>query len=370
MKLVSGICETWKNCKKSHVLKVEELSRRKLTEDFEAVTSFFQGSNVQTVYNFGDSDAKHPDAEIDDEHTSNLLASPTVPSGARSKCEPVAGLSLTKRRFVSRCTVNFSKYGETHQLDVIKRKSNPELDNCQTRIIFGKTREHLFAEAKSEILRHEYRADLAEYNTCELRRQIESQEVEIGHTRTGYKQSRREQALLHEYLADREPALRDTRTRSIQKLEELKRDGEFRLEEFSTRRMVENYFKDVESVRGGQFFHVPSQPALFPLPREPGGLLSCDENLQPCIWDTHGFSGNVFGWSACEYFNNFFRNVQFKEFLCYGKCSGPSKYGETRHRKWWSRPQPILSQNGWNPQTVLQFSVLISDSWRDHRLEF
>ena len=134
----------------------------------------------------------------------------------------------------------------------------------------------MLAEAKSEILRHEYRADFAEYNICELKRQIESQEVEIGHTRTGYKQSRREQALLHEYLADRERALRDTRTRSVQKLEELKRDWEFRLEEFSRRRMVENYFKDIESIRGGQLFHVPSQPALFPLPREPGGLLGRD----------------------------------------------------------------------------------------------
>ena len=60
---------------KSHVLKIEELSRRKLTEYFEAVTSFFQGSTVLTVYNFGDN-AKYPDAEIDDVHTRNSLASP------------------------------------------------------------------------------------------------------------------------------------------------------------------------------------------------------------------------------------------------------------------------------------------------------
>ena len=80
-------------------------------------------------------------------------------------------------------------------------------------------------------------------NICELKRQIDSQAVEIGHTRTGYGQSRREQALLHEELADRERALRDTRIRSIQKLEELKRDQEFRLEELSRRRMVENHFK-------------------------------------------------------------------------------------------------------------------------------
>ena len=79
----------------------------------------------------------------------------------------------------------------------------------------GKTREQLLAEAKSEILRHEYRADLAENNICEMKRQMDSQAVEIGHSRTGYEQSRREQALLHEELADREKALRDTRIRSI-----------------------------------------------------------------------------------------------------------------------------------------------------------
>ena len=65
--------EEWQ---KSHVLKVEELSRGKMTEDFEAVTSFFQGSNVKTVDNFGDNDAKYPDAWIDDVHTRNSLASP------------------------------------------------------------------------------------------------------------------------------------------------------------------------------------------------------------------------------------------------------------------------------------------------------
>ena len=78
--------------------------------------------------------------------------------------------------------------------------------------------EQLLADAKSEILRHEYRVDLAENNTCELKRQIDSQAVEIGQTRTGYEQSRREQALLHEDLSDRERARRDTRIRSIQKL--------------------------------------------------------------------------------------------------------------------------------------------------------
>ena len=57
------------------LLKVEELSRRKLTEDFEEVNSFFQGPNVKTVYILGDKDSMYPDAEVDDEHTRNSLAS-------------------------------------------------------------------------------------------------------------------------------------------------------------------------------------------------------------------------------------------------------------------------------------------------------
>ena len=98
-----------------------------------------------------------------------------------------------------------------------KRKSNQELDNCQFRIILEREKRTVLAEAKSEILRHEYRADIAENNICELKRPIDSQAVEIGHTRTEYEQSKREQALLHEELADRERALCDSRVRSTQK---------------------------------------------------------------------------------------------------------------------------------------------------------
>ena len=92
---------------KSHVLKVEDFSRRKLTEDFEAATPFFQGSNVKTVYNFGDNDAKYPDAEVDDVHTT------TVSSGATSKCELVAGFLLTKKACFKVHSLFFSKYRET-----------------------------------------------------------------------------------------------------------------------------------------------------------------------------------------------------------------------------------------------------------------
>ena len=51
-------------------------------------------------------------------------------------------------------------------------------------------------------------------------------------------------------------------------------------------------FKDAESVRSG-LTHVPSQPALFPLPRDPGGLLNC-KNKPPETWNSQNISGNVF----------------------------------------------------------------------------
>ena len=50
-------------------------------------------------------------------------------------------------------------------------------------------------------------------------------------------------------------------------------------------------FKDAESVRSG-LSHVPSQPALLALFRDPSGMLS-RKDKPPDIRGTHGFSGNV-----------------------------------------------------------------------------
>ena len=100
-------------------------------------------------------------------------------------------------------------------------------------------------------------------------------------------------------------------------MEELKRVQELRVDESSGRRLIEHqdtineltvriqelqnevncmndsrYFEDVESVRSG-LSHVPSQPALLPPYRDPGGMLS-RKDKPPDIWDTHGISGHVF----------------------------------------------------------------------------
>ena len=261
---------------KSNERKVEEISRSKLTEDFEAVTSFFQGSNVKTIYNFGDNDAKYPDAEIDDVHTGNSLASALF----LQEREPSASLFQAFTHKEKACFNVHSQFLASKEKPVTgchkKRKSNQELENCQIRIILERQGNNCSQKQNPRSWNMKTERILPKIWFCELKRQTDSQAVEIGHTRTRYEQSRREQALLHKEVADRERALRDTRIWSIQKLEDLKRDQDFRLEEFSVRKLVENHFKDVESVRSGQLFHVPNEQTLFPPPREPRGLLSRD----------------------------------------------------------------------------------------------
>ena len=111
--------------------------------------------------------------------------------------------------------------------------------------------------------------------------------------------------------------------KSLNEMEELKRFQGSTFDEFSRRRLIENQdtileltakiqelqndvnclkdsrdFKDAESVRSG-LSHVPSQLALLPLFRDPGGMLCSSLGMPsrndgpPSIWDTHGFSGNV-----------------------------------------------------------------------------
>ena len=118
--------------------------------------------------------------------------------------------------------------------------------------------------------------------------------------------------------------LREAHVKSLNEMEELKRVQESRVDEFSRGRLIEDQdtvneltariqelqnqvncmndsrgFQDAESVRSGQS-HVASQPVFFPPHPDPGGMLSRSLGMPsrndrpPDIWDTHGFSGNVF----------------------------------------------------------------------------
>ena len=151
----------------------------------------------------------------------------------------------------------------------------------------------------------------------ELTEIIDSQRMEIDHIITGCDQARRDQLLLKEELSEQNRALRETRIRNMRDMEELQKSHVSQVEELSRRKLTEDQntivelrariqelqnevncmngsrdFKDAESVRSGPS-HAPSQPALFPSYRDPGGLLS--RNNQPSdIWNSQGISGNVF----------------------------------------------------------------------------
>ena len=118
--------------------------------------------------------------------------------------------------------------------------------------------------------------------------------------------------------------LREGHENSLSEMEELKRFQSSTFDTFARRRLVEDQdtileltgkiqdlqneincmndsrdFQDAESVRSGQS-HVTSQPVFFPPHPDPGGMQSRSVGMPsrndgpPSIWDTHGFSGNVF----------------------------------------------------------------------------
>ena len=68
-------------------------------------------------------------------------------------------------------------------------------------------------------------------------------------------------------------------------------------------------------VRSGQS-HVTSQPSLFPIFLNPGGMLSRSLGMPsrndgpPSIWDTHGKSGNVFCKSNSVFFSTLSERVK------------------------------------------------------------
>ena len=174
------------------------------------------------------------------------------------------------------------------------------MENERIRILLEGQKEQILAEVRTE-----------------LNGIIESQRREIDHTIAGDEQLRRDQLLIQEELSEQNRDLREAHIKSLHEMAELKRVQELRIDEFSIRRLIENQdtineltariqelqnevncmndsrdFKDAESVRSGPS-HVPSQPALFPPYRDPGGLLSRSDK-PPDILNTHGFSGNVF----------------------------------------------------------------------------
>ena len=210
-----------------------------------------------------------------------------VPTGERSKCWPTTSLSLFPRKL----SVQVESRHIFRQRRHITRTPNRSLFRFSdpeeaARTVLEEQRDHQLAEAKSEILKQMCKVDALDVCVREFHRQAHSNRVELDSENCGYEESRREQAQLHEELAQRGEALRDTRIRNIHEVEELKRAQELLIDEFPVHKLRES----PETIHKGSLHKykkykkgwiiwltlisdVPSQPAVIPSPRS---MLSCD----------------------------------------------------------------------------------------------
>ena len=266
------------------------------------------------------------DAELDDETIGKALSSPLF---IQEREEPAdrrqAYHSYEESLLPAQSFFTHTRTGRpVHELRSCRQKPSREMKNETIRILHERQKEQILDDFRAEIEKHEFQADSDRRSIQELNGIIESQRREIDHTIAGVKQLRRHQLHLHEQLSEQNRDLREAQKKSLNEMEELKRFQGSRFDEFSRRRLIENQdtiheltariqelqnevnclndsrdFKDAESVSSG-LSHGPSQPALLPPFRDPGGMLSRSVGMlsrndkPPDIWDTHGMSGNVF----------------------------------------------------------------------------
>ena len=111
-------------------------------------------------------------------------------------------------------------------MNLLIRVSN--LANVATSLFDG-NRDHLLAEARSELMKQEYKVE--SLNTCTS--ELQQQTLSGWNWRDAYfgcAESRREQVRVHEEeLVMKEKALRDTQIRSMHEMVELKRAQELRV---------------------------------------------------------------------------------------------------------------------------------------------
>ena len=133
-----------------------------------------------------------------------------------------------------------------------------------------------------------------------------------------------ERRILREELLRQQQDFREVHQQDLIKMKELQKFQNSTFDEFIRQKFIEDQkiimelsgrlqelqnevncmndskdFQDAESVRSGNS-HVTSRPVSFPSHPIPEGLLRpsfvspCRKEGPPCIWDTHGISGNVF----------------------------------------------------------------------------
>ena len=280
----------------------------------------------------------------------------TVLSGARSKCEPVAGLHSQRESFFN----VHSQFLASMEKPVTgchkKHKSNHELDNCQIRIIVGKAREQLLAEAKSEILRREYRADLAENNICDLKRHWFSSSGNWAYSNRVWTVQTRTSSTSRRIGRSRTSTSRYSYEKysKVGRIEE--RSGISTQGIFDKKNGRTSFLKRCR---------ICPQWAIISRSQATSVISSSSwtrRTAEP--WLKLAVKSLVLAWHFRKRFWMVYMRVlpttysgmlNSTDFSIAGNIPVQSKYEETRNRKWLSRPQSILSQNGQNPKQLFNF---------------
>ena len=160
-----------------------------------------------------------------------------------------------------------------------------------------------------------------------------------------------DQQLLQGQLLQQNLELREAHQRSLTEMEELRKFQSSTFDTIARRKLVEDQdtilelsgrvqelqnetncmndskdFQDAESMRSGNS-HVTSRPVSFPLLPITEGMLRhsfvtpSSREGPPSIWDTHGFSGNVFCKSTCIFISSLSSRIESVEFIDRGAAS-------------------------------------------------
>ena len=169
-----------------------------------------------------------PESDLDDEQIRNMLASPLYLQVREASADRSRVHHSFKENSVSSSSHFRESAGKLAAMLSHKRKSSQEtlsdregvssgrqpvqgrgetffrFSEEAARIVLEEHRDHLLAEAKSEILKQECKVDTLYTYIHKFQRQVHSNRLEMDNVNYGYEVSRREQARLHEELAQRE----------------------------------------------------------------------------------------------------------------------------------------------------------------------
>ena len=238
------------------------------------------------------------------------------------------------------------KFSENTQSEkVVDWSGKPEdrnSSNAQIRTLLEEQRQMIIAEYCEKIGHHELQAARAEEERRLLREELWRQQMDFREIHqqsfTEMEELRKFQSSTFDTIARRQ-FIEDQNT--IMKL-----SG--RVQELHEVNCMNDSkdFQDAETVRSGNS-HVTNRPVSFPPLPIPEGMLRHSfvsprrKEGPPSIWDTHGFSGNVFCKSTCIFISSLSSRIERMECVNWGAATYVYSGEKWKTRTKWRSEMPV-----------------------------